>query len=113
MKTILTIIFICFIGITAQAQNETTEVRMETVEMTVETSIEKKEMTMETNTEVARLYRRKFSTVKKELSFTTKRNTAKMAYSVSGHNLSDFLQYLPDGIGNNFLPFGGGVNTIL
>lgn len=78
MKTIVTIIFIIFLGATAQAQNNTTEVKVETIEMT---------MVAETNfsvptankTEVARLYRFKNSRVKKELSFTTKRNSAKMA----------------------------------
>lgn len=78
MKTIATIIFIIFIGTTAQAQNNTTDVNIETVEMTIVTETTN-EIKLENKAEVARLYKRKFSTVKKALSFTTKRNKAKMA----------------------------------
>ncbi len=77
MKAIVTIIFIIFFGITAQANNE---VKVETIEMTVVlTSETKNEVKTETTTEVARLYKFKNSRVKKALSFTTKRNKAKMA----------------------------------
>jgi hypothetical protein len=78
MKTIITIIFIIFLGAMAQAQNNATEVKVETVEMTI---VMETNYTVPTNnkTEVARLYRFKNSRVKKELSFTTKRNSAKMA----------------------------------
>lgn len=80
MKAIVTIIFIIFIGITAQAQNNTQEVQVETIEMTIVTATEtKNEVKTETTTEVARLYKFKNSRVKKALSFTTKRNKAKMA----------------------------------
>ena len=34
MKTIATLIFVLFIGVTAQAQNATEEVNVETIEMT-------------------------------------------------------------------------------
>jgi len=78
MKTIATIIFIIFIGTTAQAQNNTADVKVETVEMTIVTETTN-EIKLENKAEVARLYKRKFSTVKKALSFTTKRNKAKMA----------------------------------
>jgi hypothetical protein len=78
MKTLATIIFIIFIGTAAQAQNNTTDVKVETVEMTIATETTN-EIKMENKTQVARLYKRKFSTVKKALSFTTKRNKAKMA----------------------------------
>ncbi len=72
MKAIVTLIFILLIGFAAQAQETTAEVKVETA---------KKEIVTETATEnsVARLYRFKNSRVKKELSFKTNRNTAKLA----------------------------------
>ncbi len=80
MKTIATLIFVLFIGMAAQAQNTTQEVKVETIEMNIVTEVTvAKKVTMEKTTEVARLYKRKNSLVKKELSFTTKRNNAKMA----------------------------------
>ena len=80
MKAIVTIIFIIFFGITAQAQNNTQEVKVETIEMTIVIATEtKNEVKTETTTEVARLYKFKNSRIKKALSFTTKRNKAKMA----------------------------------
>jgi pyruvate/2-oxoglutarate dehydrogenase complex dihydrolipoamide acyltransferase (E2) component len=78
MKTIATIFFIFFIGTAAQAQNNTTDVKVETVEMTIVTETVK-ELNLETKTEVARLYKFKNARVTKALSFTTKRNKAKMA----------------------------------
>ena len=78
MKTIAAIFFIFFIGTAAQAQNNTTDVKVETVEMTIVTETAY-ELKMETTTEVARLYKFKNARVKKELSFSTKRNAAKMA----------------------------------
>ncbi|WP_273566341.1 hypothetical protein [Maribacter halichondriae] len=75
MKTIATLIFVLFIGVAAQAQDN----KVETFEKGIVTEITVKEIKTEKNTEVARLYRRKFSTAKKALSFTTKRNAAKMA----------------------------------
>ncbi|WP_299429615.1 hypothetical protein [uncultured Maribacter sp.] len=73
MKTILTLIFVLFIGVAAQAQNNTQEVKVVTIEKTIvkETTVKK--------TEVARLYKRTNSKVKKALTFTTKRNKAKLA----------------------------------
>ncbi len=72
MKTLLTIIFIFFISFAAQAQDNTAEVIVETA---------KKEIVTETAKEnsVARLYRFKNSRIKKELSFKTSKNTAKLA----------------------------------
>ncbi len=71
MKAIITIIFILFIGVAAQAQ-DAKEVKVVTVEKTVviKTAGE---------TKVARLYKFKNSRIKKALSFTTKRNKAKLA----------------------------------
>jgi hypothetical protein len=72
MKTLVTIFFIFFIGFAAQAQDNTTEVKVETA---------KKEVVTETAKEnsVARLYRFKNSRIKKELSFKTARSSAKLA----------------------------------
>ncbi len=72
MKTIATIFFIFFISFAAQAQENTAEVKVETAakEVVVETTKEKS---------VARLYRFKNSRIKKELSFKTAKNTAKLA----------------------------------
>jgi hypothetical protein len=79
MKTIATLIFVLFIGVATQAQDASREVKVETVEMSIVAPTVKEEVKLETKTEVARLYKRKFSTVKKALSFTTKRDAAKMA----------------------------------
>ncbi|MFK7812047.1 MAG: hypothetical protein AB8B59_06105 [Maribacter sp.] len=79
MKTIATLIFVLFIGVAAQAQSSTKEVKVETIEMSIVTSIVKEELKLETKTEVARLYKFKNSRIKKALKFTTKRNKAKMA----------------------------------
>ena len=78
MKTIATIFFIFFIGTAAQAQNNTTDAKVETIEMTIVTETAY-ELNLDTKTEVARLYKFKNSRIKKALSFTTKRNKAKMA----------------------------------
>lgn len=85
MKTILTILFVLFIGVTVQAQsstNETKEVKVETIEMGITNTVTTNqfdEVAVEKNTEVARLYKFKNSRIKKALKFTTKRNKAKMA----------------------------------
>jgi len=80
MKNILTIIFVITLGVFAQAQNNVTDVKVNTVEMSVViiSAIDTDTVTEDT-LEVARLYRRANSKVKKALSFTTKRNRAKMA----------------------------------
>jgi hypothetical protein len=78
MKTIATIIFIIFLGITAQAQTATADVKVETIETTIVTETTY-ELNLETNTEVARLYKFKNSLIKKELNFITKANKPKMA----------------------------------
>ena len=77
MKTLITLIFVLMIGVTAQAQDKAAEVKVETIEMTIVTSTEN--TTVKKEEKVARLYRRANSTVKKALSFTTKRNRAKLA----------------------------------
>lgn len=77
MKTIITFLFILFIGVAAQAQNDTTEVKVETISMGIEIKTEKISKEKESN--VARLYMFKNSQVKKELSFTTKNDKPKLA----------------------------------
>jgi len=82
MKTLFTIVFVLFIGVTAQAQSSTVEVKevkVETIELGIVTGVQFAEVTFENNTEVARLYKFKNSRIKKALKFTTKRNKAKMA----------------------------------
>ncbi|MBO0591244.1 hypothetical protein I2486_07460 [Cellulophaga sp. E16_2] len=72
MKTLFITIFLIFTGITAQAQESTKEVKVETTPKTIVT-----ETSYETST--ARLYMYKNSRVKKELTFTTKANKTKLA----------------------------------
>jgi hypothetical protein len=74
MKTILTLIFVLFIGVAAQAQNGVAEVKVETVGMSIV-----KEVSLKNEKSVARLYMFKNSMITKELSFTTKMNKAKLA----------------------------------
>ena len=79
MKTILTLIFVLFIGVAAQAQNETAEVKVETVSMSITTANVKQEVVITNENSVARLYMFKNSKITKELSFSTKLNKAKLA----------------------------------
>lgn len=78
MKTIATIIFIIFIGITAQAQSATADVKVEIIETTIVTETTY-ELNIEKTTEVARLYKFKNSLIIKELNFITKADKPKMA----------------------------------
>ncbi|WP_282161424.1 hypothetical protein [Ulvibacterium marinum] len=79
MKTLITLIFVLFIGIAAQAQDTTSEVKVVTIEMGIVTETIEEGVSFENETEVARLYKRSNAKVKKALSFTTKRNRAKLA----------------------------------
>ena len=78
MKTLLTLIFVLFIGVAAQANTVGQEVKVETVTMSIVTSTEN-EVSIKNENKVARLYMFKNSRVKKELSFSTKLNKAKLA----------------------------------
>ncbi|SHF32505.1 hypothetical protein SAMN03080594_103351 [Arenibacter palladensis] len=78
MKTLLTLIFVLFIGVAAQANNVGLEVKVETVSMSIVTSTQN-EVSVKNENKVARLYMFKNSRVKKELSFSTKLNKAKLA----------------------------------
>tara|TARA_R110000765_G_scaffold17863_5_gene48402 strand:- start:683 stop:922 length:240 start_codon:yes stop_codon:yes gene_type:complete len=79
MKTILTLIFVLFIGVAAQAQNGAAEVKVETITMSIATTTTKQEVAVKSENSVARLYMNKNYKVIKELSFTTKLNKAKLA----------------------------------
>lgn len=78
MKTLATIIFIILLSFTAQAQNTTSEVKVETIEMSIVTETTN-EVKAESTTEVARLYKFKNSRIKRDLNFITKANKPKMA----------------------------------
>lgn len=79
MKTIATLIFVLFIGVTVQAQDTTGKVAKDTIEMTVNVENSKKEVSLKSNSEVARLYKRSNTRVKKALTFSTKASRPKTA----------------------------------
>ena len=79
MKTILTLIFVLFIAMAAQAQNGTAEVKVETVTMNIVAATSKQEVAVKNENSVARLYMFKNSKITKELTFSTKLNKAKLA----------------------------------
>lgn len=78
MKTVATIFFIIFIGTAASAQDTNETVKVDTIEMGIVTQTTPS-VIKERTQEVARLYKFKNSRIKKELSFTTKANSPKMA----------------------------------
>jgi len=78
MKTILTIIAVTFFGTMGMAQDASKEVKVDTITNGVELKVELNK-TIEKDGEIARLYKFKNSRVKKELSFSTKKNKAKLA----------------------------------
>lgn len=77
MKTLITLIFVLLIGFTAKAHDTKTETKVIAIEMGIVSDTNKEVKAV--STEVARLYKRSNSRVKKALSFTTKRNAAKLA----------------------------------
>ncbi|MBU2903767.1 hypothetical protein KO529_03135 [Arenibacter algicola] len=79
MKTILTLIFVLFIGMAGQAQNSAAEVKVETATMSIVAATAKQEVALKNENPVARLYMFKNSKITKALSFTTKLNKAKLA----------------------------------
>ena len=79
MKTIATLIFVLFVGVTAQAQTAEETVQVEAMEITVSVENLSEELSLETATEVARLYKRSNTRVKKELTFSTKASRPKTA----------------------------------
>jgi len=79
MKTIATLIFVLFLGVNVQAQMAAEDVKVDAFEMTIVTESAIEEVALEATSEIARLYKRANTRVKKELTFTTKANRAKMA----------------------------------
>ncbi|MEM9144073.1 MAG: hypothetical protein AAGA86_13880 [Bacteroidota bacterium] len=79
MKTLLTFAFILFVGTAAHAMQTTAGVEVNTPEVEMVVLKIEKDVTPEKKEEVARLYKRSNTKVKKALSFTTKRNRAKLA----------------------------------
>ncbi|WP_373518870.1 hypothetical protein [Pricia sp.] len=77
MKTIATLLFVLFIGVIARAQTADETAGVDAIEMTSTVEGISEEVSLETTTEVARLYKRTNTRVKKELTFSTKANHAK------------------------------------
>ncbi len=84
MKAVFTLLLVLTFGATALA-NTTTDAKVDTFEMGVVLDTgayhlnTAQEITTDTKTSIVRLYRRENTKVLKALSFTTKRNRAKMA----------------------------------
>jgi len=80
MKAVVTIVFILFIGLFAQAQESKATVNVPAQTKTVVLVKETISTTLNTNeTKVARLYMDRNYKVKKELSFRTKKHKSKLA----------------------------------
>ncbi|WP_373518683.1 hypothetical protein [Pricia sp.] len=79
MRTIATLIFVLFIGVTAQARTADGTARLDAVEITGTVDGIAEEVFLESTTEVARLYKRIDTRVEKELTFSKKANSAKTA----------------------------------
>ncbi|MCM4168800.1 hypothetical protein KCTC52924_02493 [Arenibacter antarcticus] len=78
MKTIATLIFVLFIGMSAQGQKVNEEVKV----LILTEGIEKynsQEVVVSSYNSVTRLYKFKNSTIKRALSFSTKLNKARLA----------------------------------
>lgn len=83
MKAVLTLIIIVVFGTVAMAQEAPTNAKVESTQMALvlDSSINTTVLTQESaqDFQIARLYKRKNSRVKKALRFTTKRNSSKLA----------------------------------
>ena len=86
MKAIITLVLVIIFGATALAKtNDTHDIKVETIEMGIvldtgaDATDDFEEVEISEENEVARVYKRKNSRVKKAISFTTKRNRAKLA----------------------------------
>ena len=78
MKAIITLIAIIFFSTFAVAQNNTEEIKVDTIAKGV-VLVNEVEETINEDNKIARLYMFKNSRVKKELSFKTKRDRSKLA----------------------------------
>ncbi|MET6990187.1 hypothetical protein [Sediminicola arcticus] len=82
MKAILTLIFVLFIGVAAQAQAANDTIKVETVALSIESTTNNEmfnDVSINTQNDVARLYKNKNARVLKALTFTTKKDYAKLA----------------------------------
>jgi len=85
LKTLLTILVLLFLGTSVIAQNQIEHVKVENLKMdfvlghSPSDSLHSKEIKKSSATTVARLYRFKNSRIKKELSFSTRKNRAQVA----------------------------------
>lgn len=78
MKTIAPIIFIIFIGITAQAQDKSMDIKVAPITI-INTAKTTKGLHAKDSIKIVRLYKTKNAKVKRALKFITKANKAKMA----------------------------------
>ena len=78
MKTIFTIIAITFFGTMASAQSISKESKVDVISEGVELNVEFNQ-NIRKDRKMVRLYKFKNSRIKKELSFKTKKNKAKLA----------------------------------
>ncbi|MCK0160249.1 hypothetical protein [Allomuricauda sp. F6463D] len=78
MKTIFTIIAITFFGTMGFAQNVSNDNKVDTITESIELNVEINN-TIRKDRKMVRLYKFKNSRIKKELSFRTKKNKAKLA----------------------------------
>lgn len=78
MKAIVTLIFVFFIGMMVHSQPANPEVKIAVQTKGIVTGTHQKAI-LKREAPVVRLYLFKNSRIKKELSFSTKRNTSKLA----------------------------------
>ncbi len=69
MKTIATLIFVLFIGVTAQAKTADETVKVDAIEITVTVETSSDGISLLLTADIARLYKRTNTRVKKELTF--------------------------------------------
>ncbi|MCG2459367.1 hypothetical protein K8352_01245 [Flavobacteriaceae bacterium F89] len=79
MKTLITLIFVLVIGFTANAQNPTELVKVNTIATTIVDATAKQEIAIKTENSVSIIYIYKNAKIKKALSFTTRNDKAKLA----------------------------------
>ena len=79
MKTLITLTFVLVIGFTANAQNPTELVKVNTIATTIVDSAAKQEIVIKTENSVSVIYIYKNAKIKKALSFTTRNDKAKLA----------------------------------
>lgn len=79
MKAIVTLFFVIFIGVSAQAQTATKPQQLKIVPVKItKIVLVTNSLGLKSNTTIARLYLDKNAKVNKELAFVTKRNKSKL-----------------------------------